>query len=260
MMRTSFPLSSALVLVLGAALAAQEDGDKKPDPEVQAKIKEFEKAIADRKMERDQEAVGMIDELLKNYADLHEKDQRSFIKALDKVFKQRPRKPENQGLYKATVTALGTIGGDVPAKILVSAYKNKAFDDDEWLSFREEILENIGLTKDERQIDFLLDRATRDPVDGVKRGAGKALRHFRESDQKVRKDIFSKLLIDYAKIEGDAHGSLDPGDAVAQTRQRTLKAIADPWNETLSALSGAQHRTAVDWQSWWNDNKHEDWK
>ena len=78
----------------------------------------------------------------------------------------------------------------------------------------------------------------------------------------MRQEIFKDLQINYAKIEGDSKASLDPGDSLVATRKRTLAAIADPWNETLSQLSGQNFRTAEEWQRWWNENKNKkkSWK
>lgn len=256
--RRSWPLIAMALFVL--PLRAQDDDKKKEqDPEIEQKLEVFEDAIEDRKFERDQEAVKIIDELLqKQKAGLHVKDEKDVVDALASVFRQRPRKPEQPQLYEATVAALGEIGGSRAAQVLKKVAEDKPFDDDEWLAFREKIYEAIGKTKEERQVkDFLVKAATQSPIDGVKRAAGKALRHFEDADLKVRQDIFKDLLTNYGTIYGGAHDNLDPGDAVRQTRAATLKAIADPWNQTLAALSGQSFRTAPEWYEWWNDNKND---
>lgn len=255
--RPSLLLAALALLVV--PLHAQDDKEaKKPDPEVAAKLETFTEAVKkDKKFERDQEAIGIIDELLKIYPDMHPKDQRDFLRALDSVFTPRHRKPELPSLYKATVFALGEIKGPDAAGILVKYIDRKPFDDKDWLSLQEDMLENIGRCHDEKQIDYLTKKAKQDPTDGIKRAAGKALRHFEDLELPVRKEIFSDLLIYYAKIEGDSKSSLDTGDAVVATAKRTYAAIADPWNQTLAALSGQSFRTAEEWQHWYNKNKND---
>ncbi len=252
-------IAFAILAFLAAPAAAQDEPAKpdKPDPAVKEKLDTFEDCLRDRKFERDTEATQIIDELLQRYPELHEKDQRSFLKALDSVFRARQRKPEQPGLYQATIHALGTIGGEDAAKILVKVFDKKMFEAEEWASLQEDLLENIGRTKDEKQIDFLVKRAVRDPTDSVKRAAGKALRYFEDSDLKTRQDIFKELLINYGQIEGDSKSSLDPNNNLVATRKRTLAAIADPWNVTLSKLSGQNFRTAEEWQKWWNEAKYD---
>ncbi|MBK8976717.1 MAG: hypothetical protein IPM29_12430 [Planctomycetes bacterium] len=249
-----------LVLALLAALASPalaQDPPKKPDPEVAKKIDQLETALKDKRGEHDAEAAGLITELARGYADMHERDQRDVLKALELVFVPRKDDPEKPELYEQTIAALGTIGGTRASALLVKVYDRKPFTEDEWIAVREKILEAIGVTKDERQIEFLLDVAVRSPIDQMKRAAGHALRHFADAKGRVRHDIFSTLLIDYAKIEGEANAGADAGSSLIATRKATLSAIAVPWNETLAALSGVQKRTAVDWQAWWNDNKND---
>lgn len=258
-MKDSTKLGGILVLglLLGAApLRAQDEPEKKRDPEVAEKVDAFEKAISDKKMERDGEAVTLIDELLqKHQAGMHEKDQADVLKALDRVFAVRPRKPEQPALYRAAVAALGEIGGPVASRVLVKNVEKKPFDDEEWLALQESMYEAIGKAHDPKQIDFLVETAIRDPVDGVQRAAAKALRHFEDLELPERQEIFKELSKYYAKVEGDSKSSLDTGDTNVATAQRKLAAIADAFNTTLTALSGQQLRTAEEWQRWWNKNK-----
>jgi hypothetical protein len=256
MRRLLLQLTKPAVLGLFAAwLPAQDETPtpKEPDPEIEKKLTTFDQAIDDRKFERDGEAVAIIDELLPKFEGMHQKDQKAFVKALDSVFKARKRKPDQPALYRASVAALGTVGKDA-SKILVGVFDKKPFDDEEWRDLQVLILENIGRTKDESQVKFLIDRATRDPDDAIKAAAGKALGYFGESKFKVREEIFKQLVRDYMKIEGDTK-TQQPNDDLAATRRRTLQAIADPWNATLGKLTGQELRTAEEWQHWYNKNK-----
>ncbi|MEY2980089.1 MAG: hypothetical protein RL562_316 [Planctomycetota bacterium] len=246
----------ALVLTGFPALAQEPAEEIEQDPALSEKLKVFDEAVRDRKMERDEEAVGIIDELLTQHQDgMHPKDEQSFQKSLEKVFTARQRKPDQPQLYAATVAALGKIGGPVSSRILVKLVDRKPFPDQDWTNLREQMFENIGRTKDERQVEFLRKRAVNDPVDQVKKAAGGALRHFEGSELRLRQTVFKELLVEYGRIYGDAHSSLDPGDALVATRKRTLNAIADTWNQTLAALSGQSFRTAEEWQHWWNKHK-----
>ncbi len=256
-------------LALVAPLAAQDDKDKekKPDPEIAEKLDALDEAVKDRKMEHDGEAVRIIDELKERYPDLHERDQKDVLEGISDVILKirKPRDPDQPALYRTAIFALGTIGPTDEktqkfcSEYLIKAWDRKPFTEDEWLATREDILENIGRCKslNPKHIDFLIETATRSPIDGMKRGAGKALRHYADAEGSVRKNIFDKLLKDYATIEGKSKQSLEPGDSVMATATATLKAIRDPWNATLAALSGANHRTAADWFEWWNENKND---
>ncbi len=221
------------------------------------KIDRFLHAVHDRKFARDKEAIRILDELTPKYAELSKRNQRDLLKALDSVFVKPLRDPAHAAMYEATLHALGTIGGPHASRILVKVYDSEIFESDEWMSVEELLLENIGRTKDPRQVDFLLDRATRDPHDAVKRAAGKALRYFEDADLKTRQDTFKDLLTNYATVESHSKASLDPGDSDVATAKRTLAAIADSWNLTLSKLSGQEFRTAARWLEWWNKAKYD---
>lgn len=252
----------AATFLTPAVFAQDEEPEKKePDPEIAEKLDMFREAVADKKAARDAEAVVLIDELLQKGPDYHPKDRNDILRTLRRVFSVRRRKPDQPELYAATVVSLGELGGHDAALILQRTYGSKLFDDPDWQSTRELILENIGRTKDPRMVDFLVDRATRDPSDGILRASGYALRHFEEEEFKVREEIFSRLLTEYGRITGIARSSVDPSDVTARTFKRTLSAISDGWNSTLAALSGQNFRTAEDWYTWWNDHKDKpkDW-
>ena len=111
------------------------------------------------------------------------------------------------------------------------------------------------MCRDPKQIKFLLDEASRSPDDGVKAAAGRALRHFEEHPSKERVQIVKQLVQAFANVANQAAriGSQDP---TTETAKRTLRAISEPWNETLGVLTGESLRTAPEWRSWWNDNKN----
>ncbi len=260
-------LVTCLGLSLWAAPAyAQDDATAKkvPDPKVTARLAEFSKHIRAKKFARDDDAIGIVDELLQRWESLHPKNRAGFLKALSAVFKGKKRKADNQRLYIAASAALGAIGAageKGAAKILVGNFDKKPFSNRDWVSLRERMLENIGKAADEKQIKFLTKAATRDPDARIKAAAGKALRYYAASSQQVRKAQIVKILLrDYARIEAGAQANANPGDSTVQTRRATLRAIADPWNTTLQAMTGAQDpNTAAEWQKWWNKNKAKNW-
>ncbi|MFO1051723.1 MAG: HEAT repeat domain-containing protein [Planctomycetota bacterium] len=248
-------LAACLLLGTGVAQDKEKSKPEKQDPAVAEKLKELDKAVNDRKMEHDVDAARIIDDLAGQYESMHEKDQKDVRSGFRKVFDAKERKPDNPGLYRATVFALGKIGGPDAAAILVKLLDNSSpFHDRDWISMQQDILENIGKTKDVKQIDFLLKTALRAAEDPVKGAAGKALRYFEDQPLGKRQEVFVKMLVDYEKIYGEAM-STDSGNEVTQTRKRTLNTIQDPWNGTLGALSGQACGTAVEWRKWYNDHK-----
>lgn len=251
------PLLITFCLLIAPAPAQEEAAStkKERDPQIAEQLKEFKSALAEKKFMGDDRAIGIIDELLGAWPDMHPRDQRDTLKGLGKVFQGRRRKPGEPAIYKATIVSMGSMGPD-SGKLLAAIYDRPPFGKKprDWVAMRELILENIGRSKDQKQIKFLLDEATRGYEDRIKAAAGKALGNFEDMNFKVRKDIVSKLLVDYGRIEGDTKSN-QYNDPNVITRQRTLGAIADPWNRTLSRLTGQQFRTAEEWYSWYNDNK-----
>jgi len=255
------PLHALLITscLLAAPAWAQKEAastKKSRDPKIAEQLKDFKAALAEKKFLGDDRAIGIIDTLLEAWPEMHPKDRKDSLKAIEKVFKGKKRKPGTPALYQAAVVALGSMGPD-SGKILAKIYDRPPFGNKprDWISMRELVLESAGRSKDEKQIKFLLDEATRGYEDRIKAAAGKALGQFAESDFKVRKEIVSKLLVDYGRIEGDTKSN-QFNDPQVITRKRTLGAIADPWNRTLSRLTGQQFRTSEEWYAWYNKHKN----
>lgn len=247
-------LTCTFALAAAAVARAQEDAAAKPD--LKKEVKEFKSALADRKGEKDQDATKMIGEWIARWEDLGEKERTEIVKTLDLVFRAK-RPPEQGGLYKATVVALGRMDKE-GAQVLKKAFDNKQFDDKEWLALRADMLKQIGRAKDEGMVKFLVETATRSHEDPLMAAAGDALGNYGDADQKLRKEIYKDLYRKYIEIY-EAAMSLDLGDATAQRKKQTLAAIADPWNSTLGKLSGQSFRDARQWQDYWNDHKSDDW-
>lgn len=254
----------ALSLVCATMSFAQDDAaaKKEPLPERLEKIGTLEDAISDRKFERDEEAIKLIDELVQVLDDMHDKTKKEFVKTLGRAFSVKQRKPQNASLYTAAAMGLGLAGGADAARILQKAYTGNKFDDrEEWASLQDKLLEAIGHTKDEKSVKFLLDEAQRSIHDGVKKAAGRALRHYEGSSFKVRSDIVGELTKAFSRVHD---GAQDENHPQSDNHERTLRAISQPWKETLKALTGEHEgiETAPDWTRWWNKHKNspKQWK
>lgn len=278
--RPTLLLTALLALVTPAALRAQvpeptppveeepvgggeeeEPEKKEPDPEIERLLDEFLEAARDRKQEHDPEAIQRVEEILARGPDFHPKDRQDILRGLKRAFGGRSRSPENPELYQSVIRALGQMGDHDAAVILESLYELSVLKDDEWQSTREEILEQIGVTKDERMVDFLLEEATRPPQEGINRAGGYALRHFGDSEFPQRRAILRELVKRYRAIAAEAT-PIDPTNTVARVAKRRLAAISDAWNTTLKAVSGQNFRTADEWNHWWNKHKNrpDDWR
>ncbi|HEU4420368.1 MAG TPA: hypothetical protein VFT55_15630 [Planctomycetota bacterium] len=177
----------ALVTLLGSlpAVAQGPAPEKGPDKEVAEKIEALKDIVLDKKFARDNEGLQIIDLLLqKSKTGLDEKDQQAIVKALDGVFTAGPKvrphdKPE---LYNGAAAALGYCGVE-GAKVLKNVYSNKQRfpEKKEWLPLRELLLKNLGRTKDESQVKFLIKVARNDHEAALQAAAGEALGNFDES-------------------------------------------------------------------------------
>ena len=254
-------LFAALAAALPAVRAQDPTPPKGPDPEVAAKIKTLKEAVADKKFARDAEAVKLIDELLmKLQAGADPKDQKEVVKAFDFVLNKSPklRPADNAALYNGVVAALGGCGAD-GAKALKDAFEGKRFPDKtEWVPLREQMLKNVGKTKDDSMVKFLLDEARRSPEAALQKAAGEALGNFGEAKEAVRKDIVNQLLVTYGELSQKA-GELGSSNVEAQNARDRLAAITKDWNDTLGKLTGQAFDKFLDWLSWYNKHKGESW-
>lgn len=260
MLRRLFQLAPLLL----AAVATTAQDSKKPavqDPEIEAKAKVLKECVTDRKMARDAEGVEIIDQfLVKLQAGVVDKDEDIITKALGQVLTRgKVRKHDNIGLYVAAATALGYCGKD-GAKILKKAYEGKRFKHhSDWVPLREHLLRNIGRTKDESMVDFLVEEAVRSPEDALMAAAGEALGNFENSKEKVRKEIVSELIKRWGSLDSKA-SEIGSGNIQAANARNTLAVTSGKWNETLAKLTRQNFTKFLDWQSWNNKNRNKPWK
>jgi len=256
-------LTALSILFLGAALAAQDEGSKptKPDKEVAEKLTELKKIATDKTGKQDAEAGPIITTLLKKHeAGMFDKDTEEVVRGLRSVLVEAKREAANMGIYKTAAYALGSFG-EAGAKVLCDAYKDKRFPEKpDWVPLREEFLKDIGRTKDEGSVKFLLEVARRSPEKALEAAAGEALGNFEASKQvPIRDEIVKGMIARYGELDSRSRVP-DPGNVEAQNARDFLAVMSDKWNSTLSRLTRQNHRTFPDWNTWYNKNKDTEWK
>ena len=120
-------------------------------------------------------------------------------------------------------------------------------------------VKNIGKTKDVKHVDFLLDRAGRDPDDEIMKAAGQALGNYSDAKLAVRKEIAKELIKKLAEVYGKSRASLNPGNAQVKRSKERLAAISRDWNQTLNSLTKQSIHSPPDWQRFYNKNKDRNW-
>lgn len=261
-LRTSAILLLVTVSLVSALPGQPEDKPPaKPDPEVKAKLSEWQKLIKDRKGAKDAEAIQIIDGILTRYEKLHPKDKADFAKALYEPLKNPKVKREAADcrLYKASVVALGKTGTQGSAYLKSAFNDKKRFGDKEWLSLRADMLKSLGKTKDLKHVKFLTDEALRNIHDSLMAAAGEALGEFAEADLKIRKEICKELIKKFVNIYENANANLDTGSTLRTTWENRYKAVMDPWNTALKKLTKQHYRTPNDWQRFYNKNRDKNW-
>jgi len=248
----------ASLFVVG--LPAQKPAKPVPDKEVAEKVAQLKKVAADKRFREDARGVGLIDELMqKQQAGMIAKDEQLVVKTLDGVMNKGKVRPADKAqLYVAAAEALGR-HGSAGAKSLVKAYGNKSRFRAKpmWVPLRERLLRNIGRTKDEGNVKFLIDEARRNPEAALQAAAGAALGNFDKSAQKVRKQIVGDLLVTFGSLSERASQGGTSIDA--QNAKDRLAALSGKWIATLKKLTGQDFDTFREWQAWYNKNKGKKW-
>lgn len=250
---------SFLLALLTMPLLAQSPPAKGPDKEIAEKVAVLKEVVADKKFTRDAEGLQVIDFLLqKVQGTIEPKDRTIVVKALGDVFTGGKVRPHDKiELYVGAAAALGYCGPE-GAKVLKAAFQDKRFPEKtDWVPLREQLLKNLGRTKDESMIKFLCNEARRNHEAGLQAAAGEALGNFEDSKEELRKDIVSELLIRYGELNQLATqigSSID-----AQNAQDRLSTLKDKWNSTLAKLTKQNFDKFGDWQAWYNKNKSQPW-
>lgn len=267
MTRSRTALRPVLALALFAALAPAQgktDDAAKKGADLPSRIKAFQEAIFDKKLAKDEDAIQMIDAFVKDATAespaMAAKEKDAVAAAIgDVFFKAKQREKERSGIYTAAAAGLGQLGPS-GAKVLVRAFEDPKFRKKEWVDLRASLLREVGKTKDDAQVRFLVERATRDKDDEVLKAAGEALGNYAGAKLPVRREIAKELINKYNEIHNGANANVDPNDPMVKARRDSLAAITDPWNTTLAKLTGQNDlRQAPEWLRWWNKNKDENW-
>jgi hypothetical protein len=251
------------VAVSGCLLAQVPGGTPAkpvPDPEVAQKVEQLTKIAKDKKFAEDARGRELIDALMvKQQKGMMDKDEAMVVKCLDTVLNKNKVRPVNNSvLYNAAIEALGRHGAE-GAKVLKKAYENKSRfkAKPEWVPMRERLLRNIGRTKDESIVKFLVEEARRNPEAALQAAAGEALGFFEESDQKLRKDVVGDLLVTFGALSEQA--SLGGTSIDSQNARDRLAALSGKWVDTLKKLTRQNFDTFREWQVWYQKNKNEKW-
>lgn len=263
-MHRSLAAKFAFVFAFAALLPVRaqdpKPAPKGPDKEVADMCDRLKDCVNDKKVARDAEGVDLIDKLLQKVdAGVDPKDKVMILKQLDAVFTQGKLRPfDRTELYTGAAFALGKIGGPDAAKVLKDAYDSKRFPSKpDWVRFREALLKNLGRTKDESQVKFLVKEASNNTEAALQAVAGEALGNFAESKEALRKEIVSGLLVKYGEL---AEKASQPGSNIqGQNANDRLAAVADKWNTALAQLTGQSFTSFRDWQVWYNKAKGQPW-
>lgn len=255
------PRHGLFAALLLAALAPAQEPEPPLDPTLPDRLKELKQLVADRKMEQDFQAIGLIQNLTRDLGDKHPKDKARLAKALGDVFTTgKARPPEHDLLYREAGDALGKLGED-GAKELEKAIEHKRVEDH--VPLVAHLLLALGRTESEKHVELLTDLAVRSPHDEIRAAAGEALGNYTSLDTKPRREVVKALIRAWGSLHQLATRPepTDPNapiDFEPQNARRTLRAIEGKWNQTLQKLTGTSFSQFPDWQRWLNKNP--DWQ
>ncbi|MEO6597668.1 MAG: HEAT repeat domain-containing protein, partial [Planctomycetota bacterium] len=143
------------------------------------------------------------------------------------------------------------------AKALAKALGDNRFKDA--VPLQAHMMLALGKTKDEKQVELLLDTTTRSPHDELRGAAGEALGNYTSLDIKPRRDVVKSMIREWGSLHSkattldsnDPNAPIDPGP---QNARKTLQVVEGKWNATLHKLTGVQNSEFTDWQRWLNKN------
>lgn len=245
--------------LLAAVLAAQAPAPIANDPALPEQFKELKAMAANAKMEDDFRAVGLLQKLAADYGKHNAAEQQKIAKALGDVFRTgKVRPPDKPTLYQETGAALAKMG-DNGAIELQKAITDPRLKDRDYAPLRAKLIVELGRTKDEKQVDWLLDQARRSPSDDIMAAAGEALGNFTGLEVKKRREVVKDLLKKFGEVHAKATqpDPIDPNapiDFSPQNARETLAKIEGRWVATLRALTGQSFTSYQEWQRWQNKN------
>lgn len=261
----------SLLLALAAAAPAAPTSSPPPapaayppsgqdEPEIPDKRPEVAELIATlgahvkERGEQDQQAIGVIDKLILEFEKSGPKDRAAIADAasncLEAKRKDLSEGVPDTGLFVAAATAMGRMSPE-SVKLLAKWIGNKKQKE---VVVQRALILSLGRTKDVEGLKPLLGCLDNHQAAIVAAGA-EALGDFEGASQETRKEVFGELL----KVLMSAKGNMDNdvNDTIARER---YDVIAAPLITSLKRLSGHDENQPEAWQSWWNNNKKEDWE
>ena len=250
----SLPAPTVALTPALASLSLDDDDDL-PDKREVVKdlIDQWEDHIK-AKGEEDGQAIAVLDKLNMEFANSGPKDRASIVKAVEKGLTLK-RKDNEDGTpeVKVGIACAVVMGGMGPESVkpLISIATGKKLRKSEQLH-RQSILA-LGKTKHEDAVKPLLGLIA-DKEAYIQGAAIEGLGEFREQEQDVRKEIVSDLIKNIMPLKNAVDN--DSSDILARER---FDVIGPPTITTLQNLTDQNLRDFNEWQSWWNNNKREDW-
>lgn len=259
MLRNAKPYLLCLGLVLASAVAQKPAPTPPPpvDPALPEQCKELKSLVAEPKMTADFQAISLVQKLAKDLEPRNPKDKERIARAFGDVFSTGKLRPADKDiLYRETADALAKFEAD-GAKELAKVLGDARFKDA--IPLRAHLILALGKTKDEKQVDWLVDQTTRSPHDELRAAAGEALGNYGALDLKGRREVVKQIVREWGSLHSsattaaptDPNMPIDPGP---ENARKTLRAVEGKWNATLGVLTGLSMTQFADWQRWLNKN------
>lgn len=235
------------------ARALQEDTPLEDKRDVVAELIAQLRDHAGERGKQDQEAIGVIEELAREFPSSGPRDRKAIVKALDRCLKEKRKEVDGVRQNQLYMGAVAVLGGMAPESVdvLIGWIGHKTHRAD--VTLQRLMIRMLGRTQSEDGVRPLIKLLThRDPL--IQSAASSALGDFKGADQKLRKEVFSELL----KLLMNAKGAKDtnPNDTIAEERWNVISA---PVVSSLKVLSKHEEFRPEDWQRWYNKNKRGDW-
>lgn len=244
------------MFLLGSVLAAQVPAPP-IDPALPDQLKELKEHVADPKMVADFQAIGLMQKLATGLDARNPKDKERLAKGFGEVFRTgKVRTADKEILYREASDGLAKMGAD-GAKELAKAVTDVRFKDA--LALQAHMILALGRTEDDKQVDWLVDVATRSPHDELKAAAGEALGSFTSLEIKARREVVKSMIRAWGSLhqratQVDSRDPNAPIDLEPQNARKTLRAIEGKWIATLTKLTGVSQTAFPEWQRWLNKN------
>lgn len=219
--------------------------------------------------DEDDEALGVIDELVVEFEQSGPKDREDIAEAIGECIAVRREElaedVPDQKLQTHAARSMGALQHWGGAELL-KLVEHKELEGK--INAQREAILSLGRSQHPKGVKVLLGLLD-NAVYAVEGAAAQALGSYKKADEKVRKDIVKSLLkkivplFDRIEDEGDYSGGAGGfgggGNQENEEIAKEYRALAAPTMSTLVALTGHTEEDFRGWESWWNDNKRETW-